>query len=82
MTPEEQNAEQAKEQRATEIVAKVLRVLEDENLSIGDAHRILSAATDVLLNPLREMKRTTKTSVPVKLDDVLKWGDRLMPEFN
>ena len=82
MTKKEQDAEQAKEQRATEIVAKVLRVLEDENLSIGDSHRILSAAIDVLLNPVREMKRTAKTSVPEKLEEVLKWGGRLMPEFD
>ena len=85
MTKEQQETERAvkhaREQRATAIVARILKVLEDEDLTVEDAHRILTAATYTVLTPLREMKSHVKTLVPGKSEDAADWCSNALPTF-
>jgi len=68
-----------RKQRATAIVAKILKVLDDEKLTIHDAHRILDATQKACVIPVHEMKRSTQITIPENLEERLEWSEWSLP---
>ena len=71
MTEEERKA------KATEIVVKILKLLEEENLTTGDARRILEETECAIMQPVYE----GMAAAPVAVSEDFKWRKAFLPQF-